>query len=161
MKGDVRSDWKKLGHTRPPMASSSLAAFSSPKIFETRNIKTPFHAGHTGSRANFSMRAIVLEEVEVVGADVAVVVVCSISKESSHCDEQSGCWCFLTEPFHRDDKRGTSAAPQLWPSHCLCFLVIGNAENDAASAKSTIKIRIALMVRAKAGGKGERAYAYI
>lgn len=60
IKGEVWiSSGKKLGQTRPPHSSSSLAAVSSPSTFPTRNINAPFHAGHTGNRANFCMLEIV------------------------------------------------------------------------------------------------------
>ena len=54
IKGDVCSGVKKLGQTRPPMLCSILAAVVFPKSLERRKRKTPFHAGHTGRRANFS-----------------------------------------------------------------------------------------------------------
>ena len=42
------------------MASSNLAAISLPRSWEIRKMNTPFHAGHTGSLAYFSMFDTVL-----------------------------------------------------------------------------------------------------
>ena len=57
MKGDVvfsESSWKKFGHTRPPIEFSKRAAASFPNKRDIMKMKTPFHAGQTGSLANFS-----------------------------------------------------------------------------------------------------------
>ena len=50
-------DWKKLGQTRPPKVSSNVAAAVLPKVRLTKKRRTPIHTGHTGNRANCSMRA--------------------------------------------------------------------------------------------------------
>lgn len=55
MIGEVSSYSKKLGQTRPPMAFSSLAPTLLPNIRATSQIATPFHAGQTGKRENFSI----------------------------------------------------------------------------------------------------------
>ena len=59
---DVES--KKLGQTRPPIRSSSFAmvefGIMESGRSERRKRRAPFHAGHTGMRANFWIDAILL-----------------------------------------------------------------------------------------------------
>lgn len=56
MNGDVLSGGlKKFGQTRPPIASSTLAAVSSPISLDKKKRATPLQTGHTGKRANFSV----------------------------------------------------------------------------------------------------------
>ena len=71
MNGDVLSGGlKKFGQTRPPIASSNLAAVSSPISLDKKKRATPLQTGHTGKRANFSVDFTVrgLVVVEGVGA---------------------------------------------------------------------------------------------
>ena len=73
MNGDVLSGGlKKFGQTRPPIASSNLAAVSSPISLDKKKRATPLQTGHTGKRANFSVdftvRGLVVVEVGPVGA---------------------------------------------------------------------------------------------
>lgn len=76
MNGEVASGGlKKLGHTRPPILSSSDAALSSPISLDRTKRNTPFHTGHTGRRANFSVLAIFRRLLDVEGGEVVVVLV--------------------------------------------------------------------------------------
>jgi len=81
IKGEVFSEGlKKLGQTRPPMASSNLAAVSGPNNLETIKIKTPFQTGHTGNRAKRSMEFMARCVVGNLVEDVVLADGCCVAE---------------------------------------------------------------------------------
>lgn len=67
---------KKLGHTRPPNWSSSLAIVGGGRNWERRKRSAPFQAGQTGMREYFWMAVMVRWEGEVICFGVGSLFCC-------------------------------------------------------------------------------------